>query len=108
MDGVDELKKEFAKNNLYDRNDLELWRGPSTGNDWPKVLYFCRAEMLQPGSYPHYERHFYPTADSGDLADEEVAKGYFEELVRGERERGRKWIIFSSVEVYCPISLTHF
>ena len=82
MDGVDELKKEFAKNNLYDRNDLELWREEKTETEsWPKVLYFCRAEMLQPDSYPGYEKHFAPSADSGRLSDPEVAKTYFDELV---------------------------
>jgi hypothetical protein len=82
MDGVDELKKEFAKNNLYDRNDLELWREEKTETEsWPKVLYFCRAEMLQPDSYPGYEKHFAPSADSGRLSDAEVAKTYFDELV---------------------------
>jgi hypothetical protein len=96
MDGVDELKKEFAKNNLYDRNDLELWgywptkkesRSRNSADDeWPKVLYFCRAEMLQPDSYPHYEQHFYPNADTGELSDPEVAKDYFEELVSESAE----------------------
>jgi hypothetical protein len=146
MDGVDELKKEFAKNNLYDRNDLELWRGETEGDSWPKVpelpicadtafilskvgmerqtlrqtslrqnsltatpapllsllislftihssffllspllpppkvLYFCRAEMLQADSYPGYEEHFSPSADSGKLSDPVVARTYFDEI----------------------------
>ena len=85
MDGVDELKREFAKNNLYDRNDLELWSAETAGESWPKVLYFCRAEMLQPESYPGYEKDFYPNADSGMLADLGVAKTYFDELVSSSR-----------------------
>jgi hypothetical protein len=38
MDGVDELKREFARNNLYDNNDLELWRERPNDSAWPKVL----------------------------------------------------------------------
>ena len=51
VDGYDELKSEYLFQNLYDSNDLEIYRNVNNNchinkYKYPKIIYTCRSETL--------------------------------------------------------------
>ena len=86
----DELKRGSLTKNLYDLNDLEVWRDSrelpmsdltlKQRRAYPKVMFLCRAELLSesPMSYVSW---FVPIAsDDQDMDSEEEARNFFDEI----------------------------